>query len=356
MNHILKIIIITFICSFNLYAEDKKVLRILSWEGFFSPELIADFSRKHNIKVEIIPYYSEEMRDVIFKNDVRKNIDLIVSTQTGTIDYINNGFLVPLEFEKLPNYKYMDTDYTLNRLVKIHAITYSYAVLGIAYRTDKKFDVPKSWSDFIEPHDNLKGRISLIDDADDSLDIFLMGAGNSLRSYSIEDLYHSAQLLNYFKDYIYEFGYNTREEKEDPLMSGRVWMAPVYGFEYNDMIKDTDKLGFVFPSDATKMWRDNISVTIHSKNKGLSFDFLNYIMNPEIAAKQFVYNTYSTLNSEAEKYIPEDIKANKYIYPDLDSLNIVTDEIDNVLIRNKKHYFYHRITRDNKGDKNETTE
>ena len=356
MNHILKIILITFMCSFNLYAQEKQMLRILTWEGFFSPSLLEEFERNNNVAIEIIPYYSEHMRDVVFKNDVRKNIDLVLATQTGIIDYINSGFLVPLEFDQLSNYKYMNTNYTLNRLVKIHSITLSYGILGIAYRTDKDFDLPKTWSDFIEPNENLKGKIGLIDDADDSLDIFLMGAGNNLRSYSIEDLYHSAQLLNYFTDYIYEFGYNTREE-EDALMTGRVWMAPVYGFEYYDMIKENDNLGFIFPSDSTKIWRDNLSVSANSRNKDLAFKFLNYIMKPENAAKQFVHNNYATLNTDAIDYIPQDLKNISYIYPDLSELNIVTDEIDDVFIRNKKHYFYHRIVKNKKdGDRNEITE
>jgi spermidine/putrescine transport system substrate-binding protein len=350
------IIIITAICSsFNLYAqEDIKTLRILSWEDFFSPKIIAQFEKENNIRIEIIPYYSSNIRDIIFKNKTRNNIDIILSTQSGIIDYINNGFLVPLEFDKLNNYKHMDTSFTINRIVKIYSISMSYSTLGIAYRNDKNFTPPKNWTEFIIPNKKLKGRIDLIEDADDIMDIFLLGAGNDLKNYTIEDLFHAAQLFDNFAPSINKIGYNT-EGKEDTLMTGKSWLAPVYGFQFHHMAKETDNISFIYPDNSTKILRDNIGVNIDSKYKDLSFKFIDFLMNPKVAAANFEHNLYTPLNKESHKYIPQDLMDNNYIYPDLNNINIITDEIEDVLIQNKKYYFYNRIIKKN-GVMNEVTE
>ena len=353
MKHIFIITIITLICSFHLNAQETKILRILSWENFFHPTVISDFEKENNVRIEIIPYYSELMRDALFKNDVSKNIDVVLSTQSGIVDYINNGFLLPLEFDKLNNYKYLDTSFTSNRIVKAHSIAISYGILGIAYRKDKDFTPPKNWSQFINPKPYLKGKVDIIADPDDALDIFLMGAGNDLRFYSIEELFHAAQLLDYFKDFINEFGYNT-EFEDDPLMTGEVWVAHVYGFQFNDMVKINPNLDFIYP-EYTKIWRDNLAINSDSRNKEVATKFLNYLMNPKIAALNFEHNLYKPLNEEAFKYISEDLKNNSYVNPDISGLRLLTDEVDDKYIRNKKHYFYYRIS-EKSGERNEITD
>tara|TARA_B100000073_G_scaffold347139_1_gene360516 strand:+ start:4060 stop:5121 length:1062 start_codon:yes stop_codon:yes gene_type:complete len=353
MKNIFIITIIMLLFSFSLNAQETKTLRILSWENFFHPEVISSFETKHNVRIEIIPYYSELMRDTLFKNDVSKNIDVILSTQSGIVDYINNGFLFPIEFNDLDNYKYIDTSFTSNRIVRAHSVAISYGVLGIAYRKDKVISPPNNWSEFINPDPYLKGKVDLIADPDDAIDIFLMGAGNDLRFYNIEELFHAAQLLHYFKDFVNEFGYNT-EFENDPLMTGEVWLAPVYGFQFNEMIKKNKNLGFIYPKN-TKIWRDNVAINSDSRNKQIALKFLNHLMNPKNSALNFKHNLYKPLNNEAFKYIPDDLKSNQYIYPDSNNLKLITDEIEDRYIRNKKHYFYYRISGLN-GERNEITD
>jgi len=190
-------------------------------------------------------------------------------------------------------------------------------------------------------------------DPDDAIDIFLMGAGNDLRFYNIEELFHAAQLLHYFKDFVNEFGYNT-EFENDPLMTGEVWLAPVYGFQFNEMIKKNKNLGFIYPKN-TKIWRDNVAINSDSRNKQIALKFLNHLMNPKNSALNFKHNLYKPLNNEAFKYIPDDLKSNQYIYPDSNNLKLITDEIEDRYIRNKKHYFYYRISGLN-GERNEITD
>lgn len=355
MRSVFIITIITLIlsASFNLNAQESKILRILSWENFFHPKVISNFEKENNVRIEIIPYYSELMRDTLFKNDVSKNIDIVLSTQSGIADYIDNGFLLPLEFDKLDNYKYLDTQFTSNRIVRVHSIAISYGILGIAYRKDKDFTPPTNWSDFINPDPHLKGKIDIIADADDALDIFLMGVGNDLRFYNIEELFHAAELLDYFKDFINQFGYNT-EFKDDSLMTGEVWVAPVYGFQFNEMVKVNSNLAFIYP-EYTKIWRDYLAINSDSRNKDISTKFLNYLMNPKIAALNFEHNLYKPLNNESFKYISEDLKNNNYVNPDIKNIKLFTDEVSDKYIKNKKHYFYYRIS-NKKGERNEITE
>lgn len=45
-------------------------------------------------------------------------------------------------------------------------------------------------------------------------------------------------------------------------------------------------------------------------------DFINFLLRPEIAARNAEYLQYATVESEAKKYLPESLVNNEALYPD----------------------------------------
>jgi spermidine/putrescine transport system substrate-binding protein len=339
-------VILNFLAIEKIYAEDT--LRILSWSSFFSPEVISEFEKKHNVRIEIVPYYSSDMRDFIIKNKNRQKIDIIVSGQSGIIDYINLDLIQPLQIDKLPNYKNMDLKLVKNKEVRNHSVNISYGFMGIAYRNDKKITAPTSWADFINPYDEVKGRIDMIADPNDALDIFLIGMGVGLDNYNMEDLISAGKKFSSFQENLYSYDYNSNDP-ESNIVTGKSWITPLYGFEAYDLITEKSNISFVYPKEGVKIWRDYVSVVKNDNSSDLSFDFINFIMNPKNAAKNTEHNYYASLNKKANEIINPDILNNPFIYKK-NNVKTISDEVNEEKMISKKHYLYYRILENFKGD------
>lgn len=326
----------------SLMVEDQNdILRILTWEAFFHPEVIKSFEKKHDIKIELISYFTRSMRDYIIKETSLRKFDIVITEQLGVIDYYNLNFLRPLEVDKLPNYKYIDSSLVTNDVAKNYGVNISYGSMGIIYRNDKDFTPPKSWKEFINPDPRVYGKVELIHDADDSLDVFLIGLGFGLSNYSLEELFKAAGKLNNNVNEVFRFGYNVTKE-EDDLMTGKTWLATMYGFEALQMVQENKNISFVYPEEGVKVWRDYISVLQGTNKNDLSWAFVNHVLEPKNAALNTEYNLYASTNKESKKYIKSAYLNNKFLYPPKGT-KFISDEMLNEYIISKKHYLYQRI-------------
>lgn len=94
---LVRFILLLFI-AFPLFAEElnlennnkKRVLTILTWESFFPEEVLNSFSKKHNVKIETLNYYTEEMKHYIVDNQNMRKIDIVVGSKSSMIDYVED--------------------------------------------------------------------------------------------------------------------------------------------------------------------------------------------------------------------------------------------------------------------------
>ena len=92
------------------------------------------------------------------------------------------------------------------------------------------------------------------------------------------------------------------------------------------------------------IWIDYLAVLASSDNKDLAYEFLNYLNDPVINAKnaQFVY--YATPNKAAETLLPADFLADPIIYPSQKAL--ANSEFFKVLpprVKRKRNNIFARI-------------
>ncbi len=73
---------------------------------------------------------------------------------------------------------------------------------------------------------------------------------------------------------------------------------------------------YVIPKEGALMWFDNFAIPKDAKNVDNALAFINYMMKPEVAAKNSNYISYANGNLESQKYIDKAILDNPAIYPD----------------------------------------
>jgi spermidine/putrescine transport system substrate-binding protein len=75
----------------------------------------------------------------------------------------------------------------------------------------------------------------------------------------------------------------------------------------NDFSGNPD-ITFVMPKEGGMIWMDNMAILKDSPNIYTAHVFMNFLMRPDIAARNAVYSGYLTPNKDAVTLLPQNIK------------------------------------------------
>ena len=78
---------------------------------------------------------------------------------------------------------------------------------------------------------------------------------------------------------------------------------------------------FTVPDEGGEIWIDYLSVLASSPRKELAMRFIDFLNDPENAARVAQYVHYATPNEAAEKLLPADFRKDTLIYPGEDVLS-----------------------------------
>jgi len=69
------------------------------------------------------------------------------------------------------------------------------------------------------------------------------------------------------------------------------------------------------PAEGGTIWTDAVAITKRAPHPELAYRFLNFILEPEIAAQIANYNAYATPVAAALPYLDEELRSNPAIFP-----------------------------------------
>ena len=78
----------------------------------------------------------------------------------------------------------------------------------------------------------------------------------------------------------------------------------------------TDQLGFVFPEEGFLLYLDSAVILRESRRQELAHAFIDYLLQPEVAAACASATRTATANGAALELLPPGIRANPTLYPD----------------------------------------
>ena len=90
------------------------------------------------------------------------------------------------------------------------------------------------------------------------------------------------------------------------MKNGSAAIAPYYAGDYMTMYDSNDLLGFYYPEEGTNVFVDAMCVPACAKNKELAEQYINFMLEKEIAVANAEYIGYAsphTLVREDEEYI-----------------------------------------------------
>ncbi len=146
----------------------------------------------------------------------------------------------------------------------------------------------------------------------------LIWKGYSINTIKKNELDIAKRLLIDQKKFVK--AYNS-ENYVDLLKSGEVWIFYGYSGDIIQSIPENTNLNFIIPESGAVIYIDNVCVPVTCNEYELAHKFINYLLNPEVAAKIINATWFALPNIKARKMVKDEIRNHPGVYPSKDIID-----------------------------------
>lgn len=296
-------------------------LAFLNWSDYMDPEILREFEQRTDITVKQTYFESDAHRDELLIETGGRGFDVALINGISIRILAKRGWIEPVNEADIPNLRHVDPRWRVTHEdAELYSVPYFWGTLGIAYRRDLIPFAISSWMDLLQPDADLHGKIAMISDARDLIGVALKALGYSLNSTDLQELQEAEALLQAQASAVKTYKYISLDE-HSALINGQVVMSMMYNGDAMMLQEQNDDITFLLPREGGTIWVDYLSVLSASTNKVAAKQFIDFLNEPEIAARlaQFVY--MATPNLAAAALLPEEFTSNPVIYPSEEALS-----------------------------------
>lgn len=309
-----------------LLASAEEMIRVYNWNDYIAPQVLKDFEAQTGIRVEYHTYStSEELAALLASGEA---IDVAVPTHSDLPALIKSGTLQPLDFNLLPNRKHLDKQ-LLSTLVALdpanrHALPYLWGAVGLAINTPQAEaafggPLPNSWSLLFDAEQSSRLAscgISVLDAADETLTVLLNYQGRSLARSAPSRVERSGQVLDGLRP---NLRYIDSERYIDDLNQGKLCVAMAWVGDALAAADAGQPVRFLVPDEGSVLFIDNLVIPSSAKRADLAHRFIDYLMQPQVAALITAETLYPSGNADSREFLDEALRNQPDLYPDRDT-------------------------------------
>ncbi len=313
--------------SINLAVASE--LKIYNWAEYMAEDTLANFEAETGIKVIYDTYDSlESMETKILTGGA--GYDVVFAAGPVLERFIGADLLTTLDQEALSNKGNLDRSImdtlSLHDAGNTHAIPYMWGTVGIAYNTakiaERMDNAPVNSLDIIFKPEIIEKfadcGVAIIDSPGEVINIALNYLGLDPHSAKKSDIKMAEKLISSVRPHVRYF--NSIKPIDD-LATGEICLALMYSgdagiaaYAASEAGNDIELL-YGIPAEGTVIWVDSMVITSDAKNVAGAYQFIDYILRPEVIAD--VSNTifYSNANSASNEFVDPELMSDPNIYP-----------------------------------------
>lgn len=299
-----KIIIVLFILLFTCGCDnnDVRTLNVLNWSSYIPNEVISDFTKESGIKVNYSTYSSNEELLAKLSSSKEGTYDLIFPSDYMLEVMIRRDMLDTMDTSKLKNFdnlneNYLGLEYDENNEYSIPFIA---ASTIISYNREVIKDNIISYNDLLNP--KYKNEIVLIDDQRIIIGMALLANGFDMNSVDEEELEIAK---NWLKDLRKNLKAYDSDSPKNFLITKEASIAVLWNAEGALANMQNSNIKNIFPLEGFALSIDNFAIPKGAKNINEIYEFIDYILRPEVMAKIVSSYPYKNLNKETDLLLDE---------------------------------------------------
>jgi spermidine/putrescine-binding protein len=292
-------------------------LNIYTWSEYLPQEVIDEFTRRTGITVTVDTYDSNETLMAKLASGVA-GYDLVFPSDYIIQPLIRQQLIRPLDNTRLSNLGNLDPAFLNQRFDpnNQYTVPYLWGTTGLAYNKKIITDPVDSWDVLFDP--KYSGRILMLNDMRECFTVALKKMGKSVNETDPDVLRQAADLLK--KQHALVRAYDS-ENYDKTLEGGDVTVAHGWNGQMAKVVQEKpDTFAYVLPKEGGTIWMDNVCIPTSAKNPDAAYLFMNYILEPQAAAKIVNGVNYASANTAAKAFIDPKILNDRNIYPTPDML------------------------------------
>ena len=295
--YLLIVILLLTGCTSNNYESS---INVLNWSSYIPDEIIRNFEKEYNIKVNYGTYSSNE--ELLAK---------VSSVGVGTYDLIfPSDYMVEIMKEKnliqrvdktqLSNYEdissqFLGLDYDYSNEYSIPFLT---ASIVIAVNKEIVKEEIASYNDLLNP--KYKNNIVLIDDTRIVIGSALMAQGFSMNSVNDRELDLAKNWLLELKPNIKAFD---SDSPKSFLITEEAGIGLMWSAEAILANMENSNIEIIIPKEGHNISVDNFAIMRGSRKQKEVYLFIDYILNSEIMSQIVNYYPYTSVNTKTNNHI-----------------------------------------------------
>ena len=328
-------------------AQSERVVNVYNWSDYIDPKVLEDFTKESGIKVVYDTFDANETLETKLLAG-KSGYDVVVPTAYFLERQIKGGIFQKLDKSKLKNLGNVWPDIAKRLAVydpgNQFAVNYMWGTTGIGFNVkamrerlgpNGKID---SWDIVFKPENLAKFKdcgIHMLDSADDIIPAALHYLGLNPNSNDQKDLEKATELLLKIRPFVRKFH---SSEYLNALASGEICLVVGWSGDIKQSqkraaeAKNGIEIGYSIPKEGAQMFFDNLAIPKDAKHVDEALAFIDYLLRPEIAAKNSDLVAYANGNLASQKFIDKNVIDDKSVYPD----NATMDRLYTVGARDQK--------------------
>jgi putrescine transport system substrate-binding protein len=309
----------------------ERVVNVYNWSDYVDPQAIEDFTRETGIKVRYDTFDSNEVLETKLLAG-KSGYDVVVPTGYFLERQIKAGVFQKLDKSKLTNLGNVWPEIARRLAVydpgNQHAVNYMWGTTGIGYNVAKAKEilgagaVIDSWDFVFKPENIAKFKdcgVYMLDSADDILSAALKYLNLDPNTKDAGEIERAADLVAKIRPNVRKFH---SSEYLNALASGEICFVVGWSGDIKQASKRATEakngveIGYAIPKQGAQMFFDNVAIPKDARNVAEAHEFINYLLRPEVAAKNTNFLGYANSNLASQKLIDPAILKDPTVYPD----------------------------------------
>jgi len=281
-------------CSRKTYENGE--VNVLNWSSYIPSEIINDFEKEYNIKVNYGTYSSNEELLAKITSSKEGTYDLIFPSDYMVELMISRNIIQTLDKSKLNNYKninnlFLNQEYDKDNK---YSLPFLAATVVIAVNRENITDEIDSYNDLL--NNNYKNNIVLLDDQRIIIGMALKSLGHDMNETDTERLKAA-------KDWLLDLKSNVKAFDSDSpktfLITNEVDIGVMWNAEATLAQKNNNNIEIIYPKEGHAISVDNYVITKGSKNVDNAYLLIDYLLRDDVSKKIVEDYPYISTNINA---------------------------------------------------------
>lgn len=297
--------------------DSSRQLLVFNWSDYIADELIAEFETRANCTVIYDNYSSDAELETRLATG-GGSYDLVFPSDRAMWSLLGKGLLQEIDRSRLTNFLHLDRRFLTPPFdpTNRYSVPYFWGTLAVGIRAHRIPQGAEGFEILFDPQ--YRGRITMLDDMENVVAAAMLQLGFPLNSVEADHLAQARELLVAQKRLVQAY---TSDSYRERLLTGQAWAALGWNGDLQQAAAENDDIHVVIPKSGTLIWLDSMVIPKAARHVELAHAFIDFLLEPAIAARNAVARQYPSPNIAAREQLPQAMREDQVIYPPAELLD-----------------------------------